>query len=103
MRKNISLRTFRTDISSATTYDVDVNALLGVCGASPIRAHYKTDRVVVIDSYPESILLTSNENYIKLSQIQKIIKNIDKNGNIVYEIICGRLKPFETTVKIAQS
>lgn len=102
-RDEISIDTFSIDVLSATEYSVDVNALLGVCGASPIRVHYKTDTIVVTTTYPESILLKSGDNYINISQIQKIVRSIDEKGKVAYDIVCGRLKEFETTVKIAQT
>lgn len=101
-RDEISIDTFSIDVLSATEYAVDINALLGVCGASPIRVHYKTDAIAVTTTYPESILLKSGDNYINISQIQKIVRTIDEEGKVAYDIICGRLKEFETTVKIAQ-
>lgn len=101
-RDEISIDTFSIDVLSATEYSVDANALLGVCGASPIRVHYKTDAIIVTTTYPESILLKSGDNYININQIQKIIRTIDEKGKVSYDIVCGRLKPFKTTVKIAQ-
>lgn len=101
-RNEISISIFSRDISTTSEYEVDVNTLLGVCGASPIRVHYKTDRVMVSDTYPESILLASGSNYITINQIQKIIKTTSKDDKATYEIVCGRLKTFKTTVKITQ-
>lgn len=101
-RDEISIDTFCLDVLAASEYQVDVNALLGVCGASPVHVHYKTDKIVVTNTCPESILLASGENYITISQIQKIFRTIAEDGKITYEIVCGRLKSLETTVKIAQ-
>lgn len=101
-RDEISIDIFSRDVIATSEYQVDINALLGVCGASPIRVHYKTDKIIAINTYPESILLISGENYISISQIQKIVRIIAENGKISYEITCGRLKPFETTIKISQ-
>lgn len=101
-RDEISIGTFCLDVLAASEYQVDVNALLGVCGASPVHVHYKTDKIVVTDTCSESILLASGDNYITISQIQKIIRTIAEDGKVTYEIVCGRLKSLETTVKIAQ-
>lgn len=101
-RDEISIGTFCLDVLAASEYQVDVNALLGVCGASPVHVHYKTDKIVVKDTCPESILLASGDNYIIISQIQKIIRTVVEDGKTTYEIVCGRLKSLETTVKIAQ-
>ena len=98
----ITLDIFSLDMLATTEYLVDINSLLGVCGASPIHTHFKTDKVIVTDTYPESIILASGDNYINISQIQKITRIVAENGKISYEIVCGRLKDLETTVKIAQ-
>lgn len=101
-RDEITLDIFSLDVLTATEYLVDINALLGVCGASPVRIHFKTDKVVVTDTCPESILLASGDNYINISQIQKITRIVKENGKVTYEIVCGRLKELETTVQIIQ-
>lgn len=101
-RDEISIDVFCLDVLAATEYQVDVNALIGACGASPVHVHYKTDKIVVADTYPESITLVSGENYITVSQIQKIIRIVSDEGKATYEILCGRLKELETTVKLAQ-
>ena len=44
-RDEISIGTFCLDVLAASEYQVDVNALLGVCGASPVHVHYKTDKI----------------------------------------------------------
>lgn len=101
-RNEITLDIFSLDVLAATEYLVDINSLLGVCGASPVRVHFKTDKVVVTDTCPEAILLASGDNYINISQIQKITRIVAEDGKATYEIVCGRLKNLETTVKIAQ-
>lgn len=101
-RDEISIDAFCCDVIASAEFRVDVNSLLGVCGASPVRVHYKTDKIVVSNTYPESILLASGENYINISQIRKIIRIISDEGKVTYEIVCGRLKSLETTVVITQ-
>lgn len=98
----ITLDVFCIDVLSATEYVVDINSLIGACGASPVHVHYKTDKIVVTNTCPESILLASGDNYITISQIQKIIRSVAESGKVTYEIVCGRLKQLETTIKIAQ-
>lgn len=100
-KDEISIEAFSTDVSADQEYLVDVNALLGVCGASPINAQYKTKKIVTINTYPESILLASGDNYIHINQIKKIEKSL-VNDKISYEITCGILKSLETTIKIVK-
>lgn len=101
-RDEISMNVFRMDILSAEEYIVDINALLGACGASPIHVHYRTNKIVVTDTYPESIILGSGNSYINIGQIQKIFRSIDANGKASYEIVCGRLKDLKTTLVMTQ-
>lgn len=101
-KEEISIGEFFADMSPSVQYIVDINALLGVCGASPIHVHYRTNKIVVTDTYPESIILVSGESFILVSQIQKIFRNIDCNGKISYEIVCGRLKDLKTALTITQ-
>ena len=56
-RDEISIGTFCLDVLAASEYQVDVNALLGVCGASPVHVHYKTDKIVVTDTTPYELVL----------------------------------------------
>lgn len=100
--KDITLSEFCCDVSTAAEYTVDINTLLGVCGASPVHVHYETDKIIVSNTYPESILLISDKSYINISQIQSIKKHIEDNGKCAYEILCGRLDDFKTTVTITQ-
>ena len=97
-KEEISIGEFFADMSPSIQYIVDINALLGVCGASPIHVHYKTNKIVVTDTYPESIIVGSGNSYINISQIQKIFRTIDSNGKVSYEIVCGRLKDLKTTL-----
>ncbi len=102
-KDEISIDTFCCDVLTTSEYLVDVNALIGACGASPVHVHYKTDKIVVTNTYPESILLANGENYINISQIQKIIREVADNGKATYKIVCGRLDEMKTVVKIAQT
>lgn len=40
-KKEISIDEFSADISLSAQYSVDINALLGVCGASPVRVRFR--------------------------------------------------------------
>lgn len=102
-RREISIDEFSADISPSEQYSVDINALLGVCGASPVRVRFRTDKIIVNTTYPESILLLSGESYVDIHQIQKIIKNNVSDGKVCYEIVCGILKVLETTVVITKN
>lgn len=100
--REISIDDFCCDVLTSSEYIVNVNNLIGVCGASPIRVHYRTDKIIVSTTYPESILLQSGENYINLSQIQAIHKIESEDGKLSYKIECGRLKELKMTVEITQ-
>mgnify|MGYP000860835883 CR=1 FL=1 len=102
-KDEISIDTFCCDILTASEYLVNVNALIGACGASPVHVHYKTNKIVVTTTYPESILLVSRENYISISQIQKIAREVSDSGKTTYKIVCGRLNEMKMTVEIAQT
>jgi len=80
--KEISLSEFIQDVSANEKYAVDINSLLGVCGASPLRVHYETDRVDVNEFFPTKILLWSGKNYVSIEMIEKIIKKEDDLGVI---------------------
>lgn len=101
-KTEISISELRMETENGKKYLVDVNALLGVCGASPIRVKYNANEIIVMDVYPESIFFMSGENYIMLNQIQKIFKISPKDGKATYEILCGKLKSLETTVRITE-
>lgn len=100
--EEISLKDFENDVSQTSEFVVDINALLQVCGASPICVHYKTDKIIVITTFPERIVLKSGDSYINLSQIKRITKQ--KSGaKCVYELLCGVLEGLETTIKLSRS
>ena len=100
--KEISIKNFKDDVSQTSEFIVDINALLQVCGASPVCVHYKTDKIIVVDTFPERVILKCGDSYIDLSQIKKITKQ--KSGEkCIYTLICGTLKEFETTIKITRS
>lgn len=100
--EEISLKDFENDVSRAFEFVVDINALLQVCGASPICVHYKTDKIIVVTTFPERIVLKSGDSYINLSQIKKITRQ--KNGaKCTYTLLCGVLKGLETTIKLTRS
>lgn len=101
--KDLSLSEFRADISTGTKFLVDINSLLGVCGASPVRVHYETDKIDVDEFYPTNILLKHGENYVNITMITKIIKKEDNLGVISYEIYCGELEEFTAKVVITQA
>lgn len=98
----ITLENFCVDILSNSEYFVDVNSLFNICGASPIHIQYKTDKIIVVDIYPEQVVLKSGESLISISQIQKIIKIVTDRGKIAYKIFCGRLESLKMVVKITQ-
>lgn len=101
--KEISLSEFIQDVSTNEKYVVDINSLLGVCGASPLRVHYETDRVDVNEFFPTKILLWSGKNYVSIEMITKIIKIEDNLGVISYEIHCGSLVELTAKVVITQA
>lgn len=100
--EEISLKRFREEIANDAKYNVDINALLGLCGASPIRIYYKTDVIIVTDIFPESILLVSGDNYISINQIIKIYKGENSDGAVSYAIVCGELEALRISVIITQ-
>lgn len=100
-RKEITISEFAHEVSTTPEGVVDVNALLNVHGSSPVRAYYKTDKVIVLDVFPESILLMSGDNYISVGQIKKIFRCVGL-AVTTYEIVCGRLAEDKTSVKFSQ-
>ena len=101
-RDEITLNTFCCDVLTISEYRVDINSILGVCPASPIHVYYQTNKIIINDTFPESIVLECGESYVNISQIKKIIRTIHDNGKTSYEIICGRIKALETKVIITQ-
>lgn len=104
-RRNISISQFKEEVEKVPLrcWQLDINTLLGVCGASPISVRYVADQVVVHDVYPEEIVATCGKSYVFINQIQTIKKNIDADGIASYEIICGILHQFRQTIKITES
>ena len=103
MYKKLSLTEFSKEVSGISgKYNVDISQLLGTHGASPVRVHYITDKIVVFDTCPEGIILFSDESQISISQIQKIVKKIDRYGIISYKIHCGNSEWLKTTVVITE-
>lgn len=100
--KEISLKDLKNDVSQSSEFIVDINALLQVCGASPICVHYKTDKIIVITTFPERVVLKSGDSYINLSQIKKITKQ-NSGDKCNYMLYCGVLEGLETTIKLTRS
>lgn len=101
--QNISLIEFSKDVlDTSGKYAVDIGELLGTNGASPVHVYYKTDEIVVFNTYPETIILVSGDSQINISQIQKIVKNVDDYGDISYKVYCGNSEWLKTTVVITQ-
>lgn len=97
----ISVVEFKNDISG-NNYVISMNEALDLCGASPLKMSFKTNEVKVLDVYPEYICFCYGDNWVTLSQIRKITKGVNYEGKYVYEILCGRLKPFEKRVIVTQ-
>lgn len=100
--EEISLKDFKNDVYQASEFVVDINALLQVCGASPICVHYKTDKIIVITTFPERIILKSGNSYINLSQIKKITRQ-NSGDKCTYKLQCGILEELETTINLTRS
>lgn len=100
--RKLTINEFSQCVSKPSEYDVDINSLIGACGASPVRGSFKAQRIVVSTAYPEAIWLVSGKNYIDISQIQKILLRTDKIGRRVYEIHCGSIKSLKKTVLITE-
>lgn len=101
--KELSLSEFRAEVSAEGKFSVDINSLLGVCGASPVRVHYETDKIDVYEFYPARIILKNGRNSINISMITKIIKKVDDIGVISYEIQCGDIEEFSMKVCITEA
>ena len=101
--KEISLSEFIQDVSANKKYVVDINSLLGVCGASPVHVHYETDKIDVDEFYPAEISLESGKNSVSIGMITKIIKREDDLGVISYEIHCGNIKELAMIVCITEA
>lgn len=99
MYKEISLEKFKSEVESASELCVDLNALLQVCGASPIHVHYKTDKVIVITTFPEQLALKSGNSTISVSQIQKVEREIS-GAKCTYRLHCGLLDELKSTLII---
>lgn len=100
--EEISLEEFKSDVSKLSGFCIDLNSLMQTCGVSPIRVHYKTDEIVLMTAYPERIVLKSGDSSVNISQIKKITRQMN-GAKYAYEVLCGNLNGFETTVKITQS
>lgn len=100
--KEISIQEFKEDFLAFREAHVDTDSLLQTCGASPVRMCYKADEVTVMDVAPEEIILKSGESFIYINQIKKIIKYKSDDVMRSYEILCGFVDDFETTVRITQ-
>lgn len=100
--EDISLSDFCNEISSDAKFCIDVDSLIGVCGVSPVRVHYETDRIDVIKFFPEKILLKSGKNCISIGMVRRIRKVEDDLGVIFYEIQCGASEEFSMTVKMVR-
>lgn len=101
--KELSLSEFRAEVSAEGKFSVDINSLLGVCGASPVRVHYETDKVDVDEFYPAKIFLESGKSCVNICMITKIIKREDDLGIISYEIHCGELEGLTAKVVMTQA
>lgn len=97
--QEISIQDFKEDFLTFKEAHVDMNSLLQTCGASPVKAYYKVDKVIVIDVAPEEILLKSGESFIYINQIKKITR-YTSNVMVAYEILCGLVDDFETIIRI---
>lgn len=94
----ISLSEFRDEVKNGR-FMADINSLLGVCGASPVRVSYEAEQIIVSETYPESILLVSGKTHVLISQIIEIRKD-DNTDSIYFEIECGILYSLRQTIII---
>lgn len=101
-KDEISISEFLCDTLTTAEYNVDINSLIGTCAASPVHVYYKTDKIIINDTFPESIVLECGESYVNISQIKKIVRITHDNGKTSYEITCGRIKSMKTKVIITQ-
>lgn len=101
-KKAISMEELKESMPPGYIYVVDVNSLLGVCGASPVHMYFEADKISVKTLHPRSILLNSGTNDVYITQIKSVVQSVNDDGCDTYEVVCGYPKWVETTVKITK-